>query len=108
METNNKEIKVNELPTYKFTTTEAKKPYYKGTAREFLRARYNKSFVFGIDNLKSYGYFKIMGWTIDFGPIMKKFIVKQYDNLYEAYAYNKTDLRKSIFGRIDYIMEIKK
>lgn len=104
--TTNNTKKVNDLPIYKFTTTTAKKPIYEGTAREFLKGKYNKNFMFGLDNLKNYGVYKIMGWIVDFRPILKKFIVKQYGSLYEAYAFNKTDLRNSIFGRIEYIKEI--
>ena len=108
METIKTEIKVNDLEMWKFTTTDAKKPNYNSglTAREFLKERYNKNFMFGLDNLKQYGGFKIMGWFIDFKPIMKKFIIKQYGYLYECYAFNKTDLRNSIFGKIEYIKEI--
>ena len=102
----NKDIKINELPIYKFTTTDAKKPNYPEKARDFLKNRYNKNFMFGIDNLKQYGIYKIMGWIIDFKPILKKFIVKQDNYLYECYAFNKTDLRNSIFGKIEYIREI--
>jgi len=101
-----KELKVNELPTYKFTITDAKKPVYNEGIRSFLKSKYNKDFCFGIENLKHDGVFKINGWIIDFKPIFKKFIVKQYGCLYECYAYNKTDLRNSIFGRIEYIKEI--
>jgi len=103
----NKKIKVDELPTYKFTTTDTEKPSYKENARDFKKSKYNRSFSFGIDNLKQFGQFKIMGWIIDFKPIIKKFIIKQYDSLFECYAYNKTDLRNSIFGRIEYIQELK-
>jgi len=102
----NKKIKVNDLDMWKFTQTEAKKPNFDQTAREFLKERYNKCFMFGIDNLKELGGYKLLGWFIDFKPIMKKFIIKQDGHLYEAYAFNKTDLRKSIFGRIQYIKEI--
>ena len=94
------------MPIYKFTTTNAEKPIYKESAREFLKSKYNKSFMFGIDNLKQYGVYKIMGWIIDFKPILKKFIIKQDNYLYECYAFNKTDLRNSIFGRIEYIKEL--
>ena len=106
IKTTDKNIKVSELDVYKFTTTDAKKPIYTETARDFLKSKYNKSFMFGLDNLKRYGVYKIMGWIIDFKPIMEKFIVKQYDSLYECYAFNKTDLRNSIFGKIEYIKQI--
>jgi len=104
--TTNKDIKVNELDMWKFTQTDAKKPNYPEMARDFLKSKYNKNFVFGIENLKQYGVYKILGWIIDFRPILKKFIVKQDNYLYECYAFNKTDLRNSIFGRIEYIKEI--
>ena len=106
IKTSNKNIKVNELPIYKFTTTNAEKPIYKGTARDFLKNKYNKHFAFGIENLKQDGVYKIYGWIIDFKPILKKFIVKQHNSLYECFAFNKTDLRNSIFGKIEYIKEI--
>jgi len=104
--TTDKDIKVNDLDMWKFTQTDSIKPDYPEKARDFLKSKYNRNFMFGIENLKQSGVFKIMGWIIDFRPILNKFIVKQHGYLYECYAFNKTDLRNSIFGKIEYIKQI--
>ena len=57
-------------------------------------------------NILSYGCFKGMGYKFNLRPFLKKFLVKQYGSWQEYYAYNKTNLRKSIYGKIDQIVEI--
>lgn len=57
-------------------------------------------------NLISYGYYKLMGYKYDFKPYLKKYLYKQYDSWREAYAPNKTSLRRVIHGKIDKIVEI--
>jgi len=101
-----KQIKVNDLNMYKFTNTTAEKPQFNQTARDFLKEKYKGGFNFGLENLKQIGVYKLLGWEIDFKPIMKRFIIKQHNILREEYAFNKTDLRNSTFGRIQYIKEI--
>ena len=60
-----------------------------------------------LSNLQYHGYIKNMGYLYDLKKYLKKYIVKQYDTWHEYYAPNKTLLRKSIYGTIDKIVEIK-
>ena len=57
-------------------------------------------------NLINYGYYKLMGYKYDFRPYLKKYLYKQYGTWAEAYAPNKTSLRRVIYGKIDKILEI--
>ena len=47
-----------------------------------------------------------MGWMFCFKDVLKRFVYKQYGSWSEAYACNKTHLRKITYGRIDEIVEI--
>lgn len=58
------------------------------------------------NNLISYGVYKCMGYLFDFRPYLKKYLYKQYGEWNEAYAPNKTLLRRVIYGTIDKIVEI--
>ena len=62
---------------------------------------------FQLSNIKSYGKMKVMGYAFDLRPHLSKYIVKQYGRWDEYYAPNKTLLRKSIYGRIEKIVESK-
>jgi hypothetical protein len=73
---------------------------------DFLKSKYTKGYIFGLDNLQRQGIYKLMGWAYDFRPLLKKYIVKQYGGWQEYYAPNKTLLRQTIYGRIDKIVEI--
>lgn len=68
---------------------------------------YNYKYHHWTYNLLRYGHLKNMGWLYDFRDELKLFVYKQYDNVYEAYAPNKTLLRKAVGGKIDYIVEVK-
>jgi hypothetical protein len=57
------------------------------------------------DQILRTGFAKLMGYRFDFRPFVKKFIYKQYGQWHEAFAPNKTALRKVIYGRIDQILE---
>jgi hypothetical protein len=95
---------------YKFssTATENTPDILQGkTEVEFLKSKYQKGFAFGLDNLHKYGCYKISGWAFDFRDVLRKFVVKQYDNWQEYYAPNKTMLRQSLYGNIQKIVEIK-
>lgn len=74
---------------------------------ETVKQIYNGGCSFGLDNLKHYGILREMGWAYDFRKELKHYVYKQYDNWYECYAPNRTLLRKSTFGRISKILEIK-
>ena len=54
------------------------------------------------------GIYKLMGYRYDLRPFLKLFLYKQYGSWSEGYAPNKTTLRKSVYGRIDRIVEIEK
>lgn len=47
-----------------------------------------------------------MGWNYDFTAHLKHYVYKQYDQWFEAYAPNKTALRRAIHGRIQKIISI--
>lgn len=56
------------------------------------------------------GYYKLMGYTFDFKPFLKRFLVKEkYDDCYRVYyALNKTNLYDYYFiskSRIEDIIE---
>jgi hypothetical protein len=59
-----------------------------------------------LNNLQQYGYIKIMGYLYNAKPYLKKYIVNQYGSWQQYYAPNKTLLRKSIYGRIDKIVQV--
>ena len=93
------------MQVYKFSeSATAQAP--KITEKELIDQMKNGDrFVFGTDNLLHHGVFKINGWA--FVPKLNKYVIKQYDDLYEVYAPNKTSLRRLVCGRIKYIVEVK-
>jgi hypothetical protein len=55
-----------------------------------------------------YARIKRMGYVYDFKGLMKRYVYKDYyGSLYEAYAPNKTYLRKAVRGKLQYIIELK-
>lgn len=76
------------------------------TEKEWLEEIYSDKVHFGLDDLRAgYGY-RLLGWA--YVPTLKKYYyTDNYGNVYKAYAPNKTLLRKSTFGRIHDIVEIK-
>lgn len=72
--------------------------------KSFLRERYSGKFMFGLDDLKKSGMYRLMGWQYDFRPFLKRYLVKQYGSWYECYAPNRTLLRASTYGRIQEIL----
>ena len=72
---------------------------------DFLQDAYVR-FYTNNDNLIKYGYYKLMGYRYDFTPYLKKYLYKQYGQWTEAYAPNKTLLRRVIYGKIDRIIEL--
>ena len=71
-------------------------------ANEFIK----KSYQVYNDNLINTGYYKHMGYRFDFTPYLKKYLYKQYGQWSEAFAPNKTTLRKVIYGTIEKIIEL--
>ncbi len=49
----------------------------------------------------------VMGWMFDFADVLKTYLVKRYGQWNEYRAFDKTALRKALFGRIDRIVEIE-
>jgi hypothetical protein len=97
-----------ELMAYKFSPTalSEKQDILNGlTAEQWLKTKYVKGCIFGLDNLHKYGHYRLMGWSYDFTPFLTLFLVKQYDSWQEYYAPNKTALRNSIYGTIQRIVE---
>ncbi len=52
------------------------------------------------------GYIKLGGWCFSFTPYMKTYLVKQYDRWEEYKAFDKTSLRKILYGTTQKIVEI--
>jgi hypothetical protein len=97
------------MESYKFSETATDKvpDILNGKSEiDFLKSKYQKGCIFGLNNLQHNGCYKLSGWCFDFRPFLKKFIVKQYDSWQEYYAPNKTLLRNSIYGKINKIIEI--
>lgn len=61
-------------------------------------------------NLHRNSYFNdavpLMGYRFDFSDVIHTYLVKQYRQWCEYYAPDKTSLRKTIYGRIQKIIEI--
>lgn len=74
-------------------------------AAEWLKERYVRGCIFGLDNLMYHGCYKLSGWLYRFN--MPKFLVKQHGNWQEYYAPNKTCLRKALYGKIDKIIKLE-
>ena len=75
---------------------------------EFLNKHYHSGYSGAISNFLSKGIYLSMGYRYDFKPFLKRFVYKQYGKWTEAYAPNKTKLRKAVFGKIDEIVELPK
>ncbi len=73
--------------------------------KEFLKRAYVR-FYTNNENLLHYGVYKVAGYKYDFSVYLKRYIYKQYGSWNEAYAPNKTTLRKVLGGRIEKIVEI--
>lgn len=97
------------ITAYKFSSTakEEKPDLLNGkSVMDFLKSNYQRGYIGGLDNLQRYGVYKIAGWSYDFKPHLKQYLVKQYGTWQEYFAPNKTLLRKSIYGNIQKIVEI--
>lgn len=62
------------------------------------------------DNVNKNSYSKsgipVLGVMFNFAAILKTFVVKQYGDIQEYKAIDKTAIRSFTYGRIDYIKEI--
>jgi hypothetical protein len=73
----------------------------------FIATVYSKGYHSALHTLLNSGVYKCMGYQYDFGPLLRKYLYKQYGMWSEVYAPNKTALRTVIHGRIDKIVELK-
>lgn len=97
------------IESYPFSTTATPQPpdILQGKSpQEFLNNKYQRGCFFGLDSLKTSGYYKLAGWCFNFKPHLKLFLVKQYGHWQEEWAPNKTAIRKSLYGRIQKIVSI--
>lgn len=58
------------------------------------------------NNLYSKTAIPLMGWLFSFDDVVKKYWVKQYGQITERYAMDKTSIRATTYGKIDQIVEI--
>ena len=57
-------------------------------------------------NMYSKTAIPLMGWLFSFDDVVKKYWVKQYGQITERYAMDKTSIRATTYGKIDKIVEI--
>ena len=48
----------------------------------------------------------LSGYSFDFSDVLKRYFVKQYGQIAEYYAIDKTALRSVLYGRIEDIIEV--
>jgi hypothetical protein len=97
------------MKAYKFSDTATPDPpdILQGrTEMDFLKSKYDKGCIFGLDHLQKMGSYKLMGWCFNFTPFMNKYLVKQNGYWEEYFAPNNSMLRKSIYGKIQKIVKI--
>jgi hypothetical protein len=97
------------METFKFSSMATDEPpdILQGrTERDFLRAKYTRGCIFGLDDLQRSGVYRFMGWKYNFRQFLKAFVVKQHGSWQEYFAPNKTALRTSIYGKIQKIVEL--
>ena len=66
---------------------------------KFYIARECKSCTFFNDGIA------FLGWCFDFSDVLQRFLVNQYGNWFEVYAFNKTQVKKLVYGKIDEIVQ---
>lgn len=71
-----------------------------------LNTIFDKGCNFYLNEVSRTGYAKLMGYRYNLQPFLKKYLYKQYGQWNEYFAPNKTMLRRSIYGRIDKIIEL--
>lgn len=70
-----------------------------------LKEKMASPFNFGTAEIMRTGHFKLMGYRYDFRPWLTRFVYRQYGQWHEAYALNRTNLRKLVHGKIDEILD---
>jgi hypothetical protein len=102
-------VTMSKVKAYKFSASasdECPDILHGMTPQEFLKAKYERGCIFGLDYLKQGGSYRFMGWSFDFTPYLKHYVFKQYCHWQDVWAPNKTALKKSTYGRIDKVVEI--
>lgn len=46
----------------------------------------------------------LLGWRFDFSDVLQRFLVNQYGHWFDVYAFNKTQVRKLVYGKIHEIV----
>ena len=63
-------------------------------------------------NVRECTYFRqgiaLNGYHLDFSDVLKRYFVKQYGQIAEYYAVDKTALRSVLYGRIEDIVEVER
>jgi hypothetical protein len=72
--------------------------------KDFLARKYISVCI--DNNILQHGQFKQMGYIFNLQPYLNKYVYKQYGRWHEAYAPNKTSLRRVIYGTIDKIIQL--
>lgn len=73
---------------------------------EEIKRIFNRHHSLGEQVLRQ-GRYKLMGYYYDFKPHLNLFLYRQYDSWQEAYAPNRTTLRKMVYGKIDRIIKLE-
>lgn len=47
----------------------------------------------------------LMGWRFDFSDVLIRFLINSYGSWGRVYAFNKTQVKKLVFGKIDEIVQ---
>lgn len=98
----------NKIPAYKFSPCATPTPpeiLGGKSPMEFLKSKFVRGCIFGLDELHRNGHYKLSGWSFDFTEYLKRFVIHQYTSWFTRYAPNKTMLRNSTFGSINEIIE---
>lgn len=75
--------------------------------KNYLKSMFDNRYHGNLPNIHTFGAIKIMGYRYDFKKYLKQYVVKQHGGWQEYYAPNKTLLRKTLFGKVEKIIEIK-
>lgn len=63
------------------------------------------------ETVNHYAYFKqsvpVLGWRFCFADALRHYWIKQYGQITEYWAANKTALHSILFGRVEQIIELK-
>ena len=47
----------------------------------------------------------LMGWCFDFSDVLSRFLINSYGSWSRVFAFNKTQVKKLVYGRINEIVE---